>query len=47
VGHQYLTADGAELGSLNIPARLVIEGNRQAGDGGEVDDNQEDDGPQA
>jgi hypothetical protein len=26
---------------------LVIEGNRQAGDGGEVDDNQEDDGPQA
>jgi hypothetical protein len=30
----------------NIPARLVIEGNRYAGDGGEVDDNQ-DDGPQA
>jgi hypothetical protein len=26
----------------NIPARLVIEGNRQANDGGEVDDNQED-----
>jgi hypothetical protein len=31
----------------NIPARLVIEGNHQAGDGGEVDDNQEDAGPQA
>jgi hypothetical protein len=31
----------------NIPARLVIEGNRQTSDGGEVDDNQEDAGPQA
>jgi hypothetical protein len=26
----------------DILARLVIEGNRQANDGGEVDDNQED-----
>jgi hypothetical protein len=31
----------------NRPARLRIEGNRQANDGGEVDDNQEDAGPHA
>jgi hypothetical protein len=31
----------------NRPASLRIEGNRQANDGGEVDDNQEDAGPQA
>jgi hypothetical protein len=30
-----------------VPARLAIEGNQQVGDSGEVDDNSEDDDPQA
>jgi hypothetical protein len=37
----------ARLRIEGSPARLRIEGNRQANDGGEVDDNQEDAGPQA